>query len=315
MAIDAAVEKQIQDLIQKHQVVLFMKGNRSFPQCGFSAAVVSILKDVGVPFETANVLADPGLREGIKAFSDWPTIPQLYVSGEFVGGCDIIKEMHASGELHKVLGVEATPPKLPSITMSDSAAKAFLDAVDPPAEGTPPEAQDQLRIEIDARFAVDLFFGPRKRGDLEVSVKGVTILVDPASAKRADGISIDYVDGPSGPGFKIDNPNAPASVKQITPKDLEAMLRDKKETKLFDVRTDRERQTASIAGAIFLDAAGKDALEALDKSTPVVFHCHHGGRSQAAAEHYLGQGYKNVYNLAGGIEAWSRDVDSKVPRY
>ena len=315
MAIDAAVEKQIRDLVEKHTVVLFMKGNRSFPQCGFSAAVVSILKDVGVPFETANVLSDPQLREGVKTFSDWPTIPQLYVNGEFVGGCDIIREMHASGELQKLLGVETKAPKLPAIELSDAAAKAFLDATDPPAEGSPPETHEHLRLEIDGRFAVDLFFGPRKQGDLEVTTKGVLILIDPASAKRADGVAIDYVDGPSGPGFKIDNPNAPAAVKQISPKDLVALMAENKAVKLFDVRTDKERQTASIEGSIFLDESGKAELGKLDKSNPVVFQCHHGGRSQAAADHYLSQGFKNVYNLAGGIEAWSREVDPKVPRY
>jgi monothiol glutaredoxin len=90
---------RIQEMIDKNKVLLFMKGNRSIPQCGFSARVVQALKEEGVPFETVNVLADQEIREGIKAFSNWPTIPQLYVNGKFVGGCDIVTEMHASGEL------------------------------------------------------------------------------------------------------------------------------------------------------------------------------------------------------------------------
>ncbi len=94
---------RIQSDITENPVMLYMKGNAMFPQCGFSARVVQILTHVGVPFKTANVLEDAGLREGIKQFSNWPTIPQLYVKGEFVGGCDIITEMYQSGELTTML--------------------------------------------------------------------------------------------------------------------------------------------------------------------------------------------------------------------
>ncbi|MGC8525919.1 Grx4 family monothiol glutaredoxin [Acidiphilium sp.] len=89
----------IKTAVAKNPVMLFMKGTAMFPQCGFSARVVQILTHMGVPFKTANVLEDPELRDGIKQFSNWPTIPQLYVKGEFVGGCDIVTEMFQSGEL------------------------------------------------------------------------------------------------------------------------------------------------------------------------------------------------------------------------
>ena len=94
---------KISELIDTNKVLLFMKGNKAFPQCGFSNQVVQILKKEGVEFETVNVLADPAIRQGIKDYSNWPTIPQLYVNGKFVGGCDIVNEMHASGELDKEL--------------------------------------------------------------------------------------------------------------------------------------------------------------------------------------------------------------------
>jgi monothiol glutaredoxin len=94
---------KISELVQKNKVVLFMKGNKSFPQCGFSSQVVQILKKEGVEFETVNVLADAEIRQGIKEFSNWPTIPQLYVNGKFVGGCDIVSEMHERGELEALL--------------------------------------------------------------------------------------------------------------------------------------------------------------------------------------------------------------------
>ncbi len=95
--------ERIQSEISENPVMLYMKGTAMFPQCGFSARVVQILTHMGVPFKTANVLEDGELREGIKSFSNWPTIPQLYVKGEFVGGCDIITEMFQSGELSTLL--------------------------------------------------------------------------------------------------------------------------------------------------------------------------------------------------------------------
>lgn len=96
---DVAIDDRIKGLVEKDKVVLFMKGTPIFPQCGFSSVVAQVLNHLDVPFESYNVLEDPELRDGIKSFSDWPTIPQLYVGGEFVGGCDIIKEMFESGEL------------------------------------------------------------------------------------------------------------------------------------------------------------------------------------------------------------------------
>ena len=96
---EQAVQDWIRKAVASNDVVLFMKGNKNFPQCGFSAQVVQILGHVGVDYKDINVLDDMGIREGIKSFSQWPTIPQLYVKGEFVGGCDIIREMFQQGEL------------------------------------------------------------------------------------------------------------------------------------------------------------------------------------------------------------------------
>jgi monothiol glutaredoxin len=103
--------ERIQGDITGNPVMLYMKGTAMFPQCGFSARVVQILTHLGVPFRTANVLEDMELREGVKHFSSWPTIPQLYVKGEFVGGCDIITEMFQSGELETLLTEKGVPHK------------------------------------------------------------------------------------------------------------------------------------------------------------------------------------------------------------
>jgi monothiol glutaredoxin len=100
---------QIQNDISTNDVVLFMKGNEKFPMCGFSATVVQILKKLGVQFKAVDVMQDMDLREGIKTFTNWPTIPQLYIKGEFIGGCDIAREMYQSGELQTLLKEKGIP--------------------------------------------------------------------------------------------------------------------------------------------------------------------------------------------------------------
>ena len=104
MALDETTRQRIQALIEGDPVVLFMKGSRSMPQCGFSARVVGILDTLLADYKTVDVLQDPEIREGIKVYSEWPTVPQLYVGGEFVGGCDIVNEIHQTGELAATLG-------------------------------------------------------------------------------------------------------------------------------------------------------------------------------------------------------------------
>jgi monothiol glutaredoxin len=104
---DNSVAERIKNDIQSNDVVLYMKGTPVFPQCGFSSTVVQVLTHLGVKFKGIDVLADPSIREGIKQFSNWPTIPQLYVKGEFLGGCDIVREMYESGELQELLSTNA----------------------------------------------------------------------------------------------------------------------------------------------------------------------------------------------------------------
>ncbi len=97
------IDEEIAQEVKNNPVVLYMKGTRRMPQCGFSAAVIKVLDELGAPYKEINVLADPEIRDGVKRFSDWNTIPQLYINGEFVGGCDIVREMHAKGELAALL--------------------------------------------------------------------------------------------------------------------------------------------------------------------------------------------------------------------
>ncbi|MDL1870836.1 Grx4 family monothiol glutaredoxin [Deltaproteobacteria bacterium PRO3] len=101
------VQQTIAQQIQDNKILIYMKGTPAFPQCGFSAAVVDVFNRLGVPYQTVNVLDNPEIRDGIKAFSNWPTIPQIYIDGKFIGGCDIVREMYARGELQPLVQAAA----------------------------------------------------------------------------------------------------------------------------------------------------------------------------------------------------------------
>ncbi len=207
------VRAQIDALVKAERVVLFMKGVPTHPQCGFSAAASATLSRLGVPFRAVDVLAEPAMRSGVKAYSDWPTIPQLFVDGQLVGGSDIVAEMEADGSLAELLGVQTAPP-----------------------------------------------------------------------------------------------------VQQTSPAQVAEWLAGE-DVLLLDVRTDAERSIASVAGARPLRQADFPELEQLPHDTRIAFLCHHGVRSQAAAEAFRQIGFRDLHNVVGGIEAWSLDVDPDIPRY
>ena len=98
-----AIQAKIDEQVKKNKIILYMKGTPSFPMCGFSAATIQVLDSYNVAYESVNVLDDPAIRDGVKRYSNWPTVPQLYINGEFVGGCDIVREMHAKGELEPLI--------------------------------------------------------------------------------------------------------------------------------------------------------------------------------------------------------------------
>ncbi len=310
MPLDPQLQQRLSDLVASDRVVLFMKGTRHFPQCGFSATVAQILNGLVKEYTTVNVLAEPAIRDGIKLFSEWPTIPQLYIDGKFVGGCDIVRDMFQAGELQGLLGVAAPAlgserpkaTKPPKLTVSDAAKRAVTEA-----QASEPGT---LRLEISADFEHALSIDEARPDDFQIDLAGFTLLVDPGSAVRAEGVSIDY-ESKNGGGFSIENPNEPPKVRQISAEGLQKLKQAGEPFTLLDVRTAEERRIATISGDRVLDDA---ALRGLEKDAVIVVYCHHGGRSRAAAERLVADGWKQVYNLAGGIDGWST-LDPSVPRY
>ncbi len=309
MALDEVTRESIEALLNAHSVLLFMKGTRDQPQCGFSAATVKILDMFDREYETVDVLADAALREGIKTYGQWPTVPQLYVNGELIGGCDIVTELYESGEFFDLLGLKTPRRTVPIITFSDKAAAAVRHALD--------QQPDEifLHIRIDARWQTHLELAPNKAHEICADAHGIDVLMDPSTAQRANGLLIDVVETLQGSDFTFENPNAPPAVKQMDVSTLNASIESGESVYLFDVRGPDERAKAKIQAAVPFDEAAERLIETLPKDTPLVFHCHGGGRSQVAAERYRLRGFVNVNNLAGGIDAWSLHVDPTVPRY
>ncbi|KAF1014761.1 MAG: Glutaredoxin 4 [Stenotrophomonas maltophilia] len=308
MFLDPALRSRIETILHDNRVVLFMKGQPSMPQCGFSAKAVGALQDLGVDFAHVNVLADQEIREGIKVYGDWPTIPQLYIDQELVGGSDIILQMAASGELSSVLGLEAPDRTPPSITVTPAALEMLKGALaDSPGAA--------LQLGIDARFQPNFQLAPYDDGAIAAESNGLRVQFDLASARRADGITIDWVDDIRGKGLAIDNPNAPKAVQELDVREADDRVRAGT-VLMVDVRPADERSIAAV-GVPFktFDGSGRAELEALPKDIALAFLCHHGGRSAQAAEQFRALGFTQVYNVTGGIHAWSENVDNGVPQY
>ena len=309
MPLPDSTRARIESVLRDHPVVLFMKGTRHAPQCGFSAAAVGALNELLPQYHTINVLEDPEIREGIKAYGNWPTIPQLYVKSELVGGSDIIRSMYTNGELHALFGLPAPDRTPPQITISDKAAAAIREAL------TEADPELGIQLSIDAQFNPQFQLAPKDERAVISEANGIAIYMDPATAQRARGITIDWVETARGAGLSIDNPNAPPAVKALSAAELKKRLDAGDGIVVVDVRPPDERAQAHLAQPFRTIDDGLDAIAALPKDTHLAFLCHTGSRSERAAEHFRSLGFRNLYNVTGGIDAWSRDVDPGVPRY
>ena len=307
MSLDPTVRARIESLLAANSVVLFMKGNPNAPQCGFSSKAVGALDAAGADYAHVDVLSDAEIREGIKAYGDWPTIPQLYIGGELVGGSDIILQMAGSGELHAALGLPAPDRTPPEITITDAAAQLLRKAIDDAGDGY------ALQIDIDKGFNARLQLAPHDDAAIASDSAGIRAQFDLLSAQRARGLVIDWADDERGKGLVIDNPNAPPKVRNLSPAQADEQARAGTLT-IVDVRPAEERALAALAIDHMTFDDGPEAVEALPKDTPLAFLCHHGGRSAQAAEHFRALGFGKVHNISGGIDAWAQ-LDPAIPRY
>lgn len=307
MSLDTALRQRIESLLAEHRVLLFMKGQPQAPQCGFSAKAIGALDALGVDYGHVDVLADADLREGIKAYGEWPTIPQLYVDGDLVGGSDIIEQMANSGELQGLLGVPMPDRTPPHITVTPAAVQMLRKAIDDAGGDV------VIKLDIDPRFRTRLHLAPEDPHGITSESAGIRLQFDLASARRAEGLTVDWADDGRGRGLIIANPNAPPPIKVMSPGEAQGRI-TAGTLRVIDVRPSNERAIASINAPFLTLDDGLAPLQELSKDTGLAFLCHHGSRSAEAAEHFRELGYREVYNIEGGIEAWA-DIDPKIPRY
>jgi len=307
MELNEAVKGKIEDYVKNNKIVLFLKGTPQQPQCGFSAKTVAALDSVVPDYVAVNVLDDSEIREGIKVYGNWPTIPQLYIEGELVGGCDIVQSMLNSGELHQVLGLDAPDRTAPEITITPAAAEKIGEAM-AGHEGI------GLHFQIDANWDSQFNLAPPQGNEIVSESAGIKVMMDIATAQRAAGAVIDWVSTVQGEGLSIDLPKAPAGVKQITVQELAEKIKAGEVT-LVDVRGAEDRSRAFIEGSRVLDRETMEELEKMPKDSALAFLCHHGNSSMGAAEYFRKQGFTNVSNVSGGIHAWSMEVDPSIPAY
>jgi monothiol glutaredoxin len=307
MSLDPVLRTRIDTLLADNRVVLFMKGHPGAPQCGFSAKAAGALNALGIDYAHVDVLADAEIREGIKLYGEWPTIPQLYIGGELVGGSDIIEQMANSGELHGALGLPPPDRTPPRVEIAPAAVEMLRTAI------TDAGGDVVVRMDIDPQYRTRLHLAQPDANAITTDVDGIRVQFDLAGARRAEGLRIDWADDARGRGLIIENPNAPKPVRPMTPDQAVERLRAGTLT-LVDVRPSEERALASAPHDALNFDDGLEALDALPKTTALAFLCHHGNRSAQAAEHFRQQGFGEVYNIVGGIDAWA-DLDPAIGKY
>lgn len=307
MSLSESTRQRIDQLLSQNRVVLFMKGTRAAPRCGFSATAAGILNELVADYASVDVLADDDIRQGIKDYGNWPTIPQLYVDRELIGGSDIIGGMYNSGELHELLGVARPDRTPPEIEITDAAAEAIRN-------GMADDPGMALHLAIDGRWQAQFMLKPAQGHEVRAESRGIALLMDLATAQKARGMRVDWVDDLRGSGLTISLPLAPVGVRPLSVEELAARLQ-RGDIQVLDVRPEQDRQVAPFPAARALDAQAMREVGALPKDTALAFLCHHGNSSRQAAEHFRGLGFTHVYNIDGGIDAWSQRIDSSVPRY
>jgi len=302
MPLDSETRGIIDNLLSTNKVVLFMKGTPQQPQCGFSAKTTAALDMLIPDFMSVNVLDHPTIREGIKEYANWPTIPQLYIDGELIGGSDIVLDMMNSGDLADALGVDKPATIQPTITISDDGIAAMKNALESQSGGI-------LHLQISATWTHQIALDESRDGDICVTVSGIEFHMDPWTAARADGLKMILEEDLTGTRFIFDNPNAPPPVNQMTVHALKARLDGDDEIILIDVRPEDEHHKDSIDGSRLWDDEMRLIVEALPKDTEIIVHCQIGGRSQALADALRQRGYTNLHNVTGGIKAWAEEID------
>ncbi|WP_242112385.1 glutaredoxin domain-containing protein [Luteimonas aquatica] len=310
MTLSAEARQRIETLLRADRLVVFMNGAPDTPERFFSHKICRLLDDLGLDYAHVDVSSDSRLREHIKIYGGLHAIPQLYLDGKLVGDSDAVERMANADELHAALGLSAPDRTPPTVRLTPAAARFLRDVVD----GTGNVVV--VDIAIDSQFRTSLHFRARRKHTIATEVDGVPLQFDLASARRADGLSIDWQDVERGPSLLIHHPRAPVPepVRWMSPADADARVRAGTLT-IVDIRRKEERALARLSLPFLFMDEGTHEIRNLAPEVPLAVLCHRGDRSWHAAEYFLMLGHRDVYAIEGGIDAWAATVDGSIPRY
>lgn len=310
MTLSAADRQRIETLLRAHRLVVFMNGAPDAPERFFSHKICRLLDGLGLDYAYVDVSADSKLREQIKAYGGLQAIPQLYLDGQPLGGNEVVEQMAGADELHAALGLPVPDRTPPAVRLTPAAAEFLRGVVRGKGEGT------VVDIAVDPQFRSSLRFGPRRNDAIAAEMDGVALQFDLASARRAEGLSIDWQDVERGPSLLLSHPRAPVPkpVRWISPSEADARVRAGTLT-IVDLRREEERALARLSVPFLYLDEGTHEIRHMPPQAPLAVLCHRGERCWHGAQHLVQLGHRDVYAIEGGIDAWAADVDASIPRY
>ena len=275
------------------EIAVFVAGSDPLPP--ETQFLVDWLTQQNAAFSVINALEDRVISPLFDADCATNLLPILTANGHLIGTGPLLKNLAESGQL-SLLIKQPAQDQTPKIAVSQVAAAKLVCSLEHPT--------DVVRLTISSDFCHELGISEVRPGDTELKVGEVTLVVDPSTAARADGVAIDWIQLAEGGGFRIDNPNRHCELHGLKVDDLVQLMEGTNAPMLIDARTEQEYDDGRIAGALLLDENLLDALQLLDRRTSLVFYCKTGTRSQRAAQHCSELGYVDVATLVGGIDAW-----------
>jgi monothiol glutaredoxin len=291
---DPSPDVRVTQALSSARVVLFLKGTRARPSCRFSGQAVELLDSLLPDYATFDVKSDPELKAAVTTHAKWDAFPQLYVEGELVGGVDSLKELFVNGGLARRLGVAQPDLPKPQLHLSHPAHQQLLGSL----------GQTPVRIDRDAEGTLRLAASRQNSSDLVVKLGELTFVFDVIVARYVDGLRIDWLDEPGGYLLRT----VAEAVRQLPALALADLLASGKLQQVVDVRTQAEFSHRHLPGATFLTRQTLADLLQLDRRTPLVFVCAEGSRSQHTAEHFVADGFTEIYCLQGGLHSWEEQL-------
>jgi monothiol glutaredoxin len=303
-------KEHVKELVEANRLIIFAKGTKDAPRCGFSARAMQVVGQFGKPFEVVDILSDPSIRPALVAHSEFPTSPQVFLNGELLGGSDIIFELSESGELERLIqsafeGVAVTPAAPAPVTISAAALAQLSSFKEDPSEFLRVEVQQQagghtygLALEKQSSPTVDRSW----------TIGGLKTVISRSCDDLYDKLSVDWVENPEHQGFSVQEVGTPPQPTELDTEELRGLLSSGAKLRIVDVREDDEWAAGHIDGALHLPLSRIETewqQHAFEASETLIVYCAKGARSLRATQYLRAdKGLPGARSLRGGIGAF-----------